>query len=72
MIDLDTLTEHDKGRWVVYTPTLGPVERGRLKTWNHLFVFVVYRCANQWDRYEEYTAAATCPEDLVFSTEAAP
>jgi len=27
-------------------------------------VFVVYHCANNWDEYEEYTAARTEPDDL--------
>jgi hypothetical protein len=27
---------------------------------------VVYQCDDQWDRFEEYTAAATDPENLDF------
>jgi hypothetical protein len=29
-------------------------------------VYVVYQCDDQWDRFEEYNAAATDPEDLDF------
>lgn len=28
-------------------------------------VFVVYHCAGNWDRYQDYTAARTKVEDLV-------
>ncbi len=27
-------------------------------------VFVVYNCGGEWDRFEDYTAANTKPEDL--------
>ena len=40
--------------------------RGRIKDWTDQLVYVVYQCDDQWDRFEEYTAAATDPEDLDF------
>ena len=66
MIELDDLETRDKGRWVVYRDSAGKVERGRIKSWNHAWIFVVYKCADDWDRYWDYTAAATDPRDLEY------
>jgi len=58
--------ELKKGMWVKYVPFLGGVsEIGRVKSWNDKFVFVVYKCDEKWDQYENYTGAATKIEDLV-------
>jgi hypothetical protein len=41
MIDIGTLTEADRGRWVTYRK--GPrTNRGRILRWNPKYVFVVY------------------------------
>lgn len=64
MIDIRQLADKDKGRYVFYTNGVGNKERGRIKSWNHQWVFVVYNCADEWDDYENYTAAATNPRDL--------
>ncbi len=66
MVDIKKLTEKDRGRWVKYTAQHGAEEFGRIKSWNEKYVFVVYKCDNQWDRYSDFTAAATDPEDLTF------
>lgn len=66
MIDIEKLTESDKGRWVQYIPAVGSAERGILKGWNHLYVFVVSKCDGKWDYYRHYTGQATSPEDLTF------
>lgn len=66
MIDLVKLTKGDVGRWVEYTPGHGAKERGRLKSWNEKFIFVVYKCDNEWKRFKDYTGAATWPKDLRF------
>jgi len=50
-----------KGLWVVYTKTN---ERGRVKCWNSEYVFVVYRCDNHWEEFNNYTGVATKREDL--------
>ena len=68
MIDINTLTEADVGRWVNYTPTVGPKEPGRLRSWNDKWVFIVYKCDNQWNRFQDFTAAATDPDELEFQT----
>lgn len=68
MIDLDRMKESDVGRWVFYNNGYD-TERGRIKSWNDKFIFVVYRCDNQWHRFGDFTAAATKPEDLDFITD---
>jgi len=65
MIDIPKLTETDRGRWVTYRKG-ARTNRGRILRWNAKYVFVVYWCANHWDHYQRYTAAATLPEDLEF------
>jgi len=62
-IENTELTEADIGRWVEYWPT---GEKGRIKSWNKHFIFVVYRCSNNWDDYQNYTAASTHPKALKF------
>lgn len=69
MIKIKQLTDADKGRWVTYRATGGDkVELGRIKSWNKTVVFVVYACDDDWDRYKDFTGAATDPDDLEFNT----
>jgi hypothetical protein len=63
-MDIKTLTEKDIGKWVIYTPTFGDKELGRIKSYNNIFIFVVYNCNKEWDRFQDYTGCATRPEDL--------
>lgn len=44
----------------------GEIETGKIKSRNDRAVFVVYRCNNEWNRFSEFTAAATDPSDLTF------
>lgn len=67
MIDIAELTKKDIGRWVVYNPGYGVPEKGRIKDWNPCLIFVVYKCDNQWDKFQGYTAAGTYPKDLEFA-----
>ena len=68
MVDIKKLTEDDIGKWVVYKGYFGgEVEKGRIKSWNDKFIFVVYKCGNEWGRFKDYTASATRPEDLEFT-----
>lgn len=65
-IDISKLSKKDIGRWVRYSSSPKD-EAGRIKSWNDIFVFVVYNCDEDdedWDNYQNYTAAATKPEDL--------
>ena len=64
MINIKVIKEEDKGRWVTYTDSMGNKERGKIKSWNDKWIFVVYNCAGCWDKYQDYTAAATDPKDL--------
>ena len=43
---------------------------GRIKYWNQQRVFVVYNCAGRWDRFADFVAVATDPDDLDFVQEA--
>jgi hypothetical protein len=66
MIDIRDLTEEDFGRWVVYTDGTKQGQLGRIKSWNDMWIFVVYHCADEWDNYQDYTGCATTPSDLRF------
>jgi len=65
MIDLSTLRKEDIGRWVLYDDNFKK-EKGRIKSWNEEFIFVVYKCNDEWDRFQDFTGCATNPEDLDF------
>lgn len=65
-MEIQDLTKKDIGKWVKYTPSAGEPEVGRIKSWNDRWIFIVYHCADMWDKYAEYTAAATNPKDLIF------
>ena len=66
MIIINGLTESDKGRWVEYTSSHFNTSQGRIKSWNDQWIFVVYKCADNWSQYFNYTGCATRPEDLTF------
>lgn len=64
MIDIASLTKKDIGKWVEYRGTGGERERGKIKSWNEVFIFVVYKCAGNWSRFQDYTGQATSSKDL--------
>lgn len=68
-IEIPKLTEADKGRWVLYVGFAGERDKGRIKSWNHKFIFVVYKCNGDWDNFDNYTGQATNPTQLVFLPE---
>lgn len=68
MIDIAELRKEDIGRWALYEGSAGEKEKGRIKSWSDKYVFVVYKCDSQWDRFQDFTAAATNPKDLRFTT----
>lgn len=48
------------GDYVHYTPDAGPKENGRIKSiGSDGRASVVYKCAGEWDKYQEYTGAVT-------------
>jgi hypothetical protein len=65
MIHIHDLSLGDIGRWVEYR-SHNRVEFGRLKSWNNSFIFVVFKCDEQWDRYWDFTGQSVNPEDLEF------
>ena len=66
MIDIAQLRKSDIGRWVEYHGSGGEIERGKLKSWNDTYIFVVYKCSGEWKRFKDFTGAATSPRDLKF------
>ena len=61
-IDITKLTESDRGRWVEYHRYDGGKEKGQIKSWNQKWIFVVYKCDDNWERFR-----ATPPTQLSFS-----
>ena len=68
MIDIATLKKEHIGKWVLYEGYGGEKEKGRLKSWNDKFIFVVFKCDSQWDRFQDFTGCACHPENLRFTT----
>jgi hypothetical protein len=65
MINIATLNRSDIGKWVVCKK--GSLEsKGRIKSWNGYFIFVVFTCDNNWDNFNNYTGCAVKPSDLSF------
>lgn len=67
-IKIKNLKENDKGRWVEYTRERAgsKSESGRIKNWNDIYIFVVYKCDENWDDFMNYTGCATSPGQLRF------
>jgi hypothetical protein len=61
------LNKEDIGLWVEYTGGAGEKERGKIKSWNDKYIFVVYKCNDRWDEFMNYTGVATDPADLKFA-----
>lgn len=66
MITINKLQNSDVGKWVEYRGSGGEIEKGRIKSWNDKFIFVVYKCGENWDNFENYTGQATKEKDLFF------
>ena len=64
MVKIKSLKQTDIGKWVEYRGSGGELEKGKIKSWNDRFIFVVYKCGEQWDNFQNYTGQATKPEDL--------
>jgi len=63
MIDIKDITDDDIGKWVLYQDR-GSSEKGRIKSYNHKYVFVVFSCAEDWENFTDYTACACVPKFL--------
>jgi hypothetical protein len=55
MIYITDLRPEHVGQWVRYRGRMGEWEEGRIKSWNDRYLFVVFKCDNNWDRFEDYT-----------------
>lgn len=60
------LKQSDVGRWVEFTHYHGKKERGKIKSWGENFIFVVFHCDGQWDRFQSFTGQACDPDHLQF------
>jgi hypothetical protein len=60
MIDIKRLNEEDRGRRVEYNNGFKK-EIGVIKLWNENFIFVVFKCNDDWERYMDYNGCATNP-----------
>lgn len=69
MIQLKYLSKANIGEWVTYRGQVGEVERGRIKSWNEENIFVVYKCNNEWHRFDDFTGVATDPNDLTLDSD---
>ena len=63
------ISDLEIGKWVEYTGNVGEKEKGRIKSWKDNWVFVVYKCNHEWDRYQDFTGNATDPKQLEFCDE---
>ena len=71
MIDTRKLTNADIGRWIIYTDSFTrKEERGKLKSWNSDTVCVVFKCDNNWSRFQDYTGNGCDLQDVHFEYEA--
>jgi len=66
MIDVSKMKQTDIGRWVKFDKGFRREETGRIKSFNSLYVFVVFKCDGNWDAYDRYTAETVHPERLDF------
>ncbi len=53
------------GTWVEYAGH-NTTEKGRIKSFNDKWIFVVFHCDDKWDDFRNYTAAACAPESITF------
>lgn len=66
-VRLDELSDKDVGRWIIWLdPNLQTTKKGRLKSWNNLFAFVVFNCNDQWNKFQNYTPEACAPKECRF------
>ncbi len=66
-LQIEKLSKSDIGAWVVYKSYQNE-QKGRIKSFNEKWVFVVYSCDENWSNYKNYTAEATDPRDLIYAT----
>lgn len=60
------LNKTDIGRILTYVEFDGSEQKGKLKAFDNekQIAWIVYKCNNNWDRFKDYTAAATKYSDI--------
>lgn len=53
-----------EGAYVHYVSHHGIKENGRVKSMGQEYAFVVFNCAGEWDRYQDYTGQRVSLSDL--------
>ena len=66
MIDIAKLTQENVGNWVKYKDGSGLTELGKLRSWSNKYIYVVFRCDDQWSKFMDFTGVPTNPQDLTF------
>jgi hypothetical protein len=59
----------DIGRYAIFSPLVGPEQRGRIKMYDnqHQVAWVVYDCNGEWHRFDEFPATATSYDRLTLT-----
>jgi len=53
------LTSMQEGSLVHYVPFVGQKQNGRIKSISGSHAYVVYKCGDDWDNYQNYTGILT-------------
>lgn len=61
---MESTIDFEVGEKVTYVPKYGKAEKGRVKSITDGRIFVVFRCANNWDNYQDYTGVQVLKRDL--------
>lgn len=67
---IEDITKEDIGKWAIFTynhelnTKTKYIKRGKIKSFNDKFIFVVFYCDDNWHKYYDYTAEACYPENL--------
>ncbi len=64
-MSIKVITDGDIGKWVEYK-SHNETLRGRIKSFNDKFIFVVFQCDGNWGSYQNYTGCACRFEDIDF------
>lgn len=58
------MAEIKEGSYVHYCLSYGAKENGRVKSMCNEYAFVVFKCAGEWDKYQDYTGQRVALSDL--------
>lgn len=67
MIHISDLKPEHVGQWVRWRGGHPDHrEEGRIKSWNERYVFVVFKCDDNWERFEDYAGQSCDPSNIDF------